>query len=291
MNYKAYNNLIARARDKSEPWRVACVIVGFMVAAFVGMFVYVVLFSVWMGENWVGQAQSYGSQPAQVVFLLLGFGVYWLALLPIIGVLQGRGLFDLTGPRNECTLQFLYALRGAFPVIVLFAMLFLVFEDVNRNLEFATWVYLLPVSLTLILLQTGAEELVFRGYLQSQIAAWGAPRWVWMLLPSVLFGLGHYNTDIFGDAAIWIVIWATIFGLLAADLTARAGTLGPAIAFHFINNCFAFLILGFPDYMGGLALYVTDAAARDLQYTLSRLPIELIATIMLYISVRIGIRR
>ena len=37
-------------------------------------------------------------------------------------------------------------------------------------------------------------------------------------------------------------IWAGAFGIAAADLTARCGTLGPAIALHFGNNLCAALI-------------------------------------------------
>ena len=66
------------------------------------------------------------------------------------------------------------------------------------------WLAFLPLALLGVLVQTGAEELVFRGYVQSHLAArFGAPL-VYMTVPSLLFGLAHYNPGELG-ANLWIV--------------------------------------------------------------------------------------
>jgi len=73
------------------------------------------------------------------------------------------------------------------------------------NLPLSQWLGLLPLTLAFLLIQVSAEELVFRGYLQSQLAALGLHRFVWIMIPSAIFGLLHYDPAVMGAAAPWIV--------------------------------------------------------------------------------------
>lgn len=84
-----------------------------------------------------------------------------------------------------------------------------------------------------------------------------------MGVPSILFAVGHYTPDMAGDNALLIALWACVFGLLTSDLTARAGTLGPAIALHFFNNIIALLFISLPDNLNGLALFTLPFDASD----------------------------
>ncbi|MFC3118697.1 type II CAAX prenyl endopeptidase Rce1 family protein [Jhaorihella thermophila] len=65
---------------------------------------------------------------------------------------------------------------------------------------------------------------------------------MWAVVPSVLFAAGHYVPAEAGPNAPLVAAWAGLFGLLMADLTARAGTLGPAIAVHMFNNITSLLL-------------------------------------------------
>jgi membrane protease YdiL (CAAX protease family) len=142
-----------------------------------------------------------------------------------------------------------------------------------------------------LLIQVSAEELLFRGYLQSQLAARGLHKSIWILLPSVLFGLLHYDPTVMGEAAPWIVIWTIGFGILAADLTARSGTLGPAIAFHFAVNFMAIALIGFGDYLGGLTLYIYPFSVTETERLMSYLPVDAIGMLLAYLSVRLALGR
>ena len=54
--------------------------------------------------------------------------------------------------------------------------------------------------------------------------------------------------------------WAFCFGLAASDLTARSGTLAPALALHLVNNARVFLFFGTEDGPdSGLALILLPA--------------------------------
>ena len=65
-------------------------------------------------------------------------------------------------------------------------------------------------------------------------------------------------------ANAWLVVGLTgLFGLIAADLTARSGTLGLAWGLHFANNFFALLIVAPQGALSGLALFTTPFSADD----------------------------
>ena len=105
------------------------------------------------------------------------------------------------------------------------------------------------------LLQTGAEELLFRGYLQSQLAARFSAKWVWLFVPSLLFGLLHYMPAETAGPGLLYVASTTLFGIIAADLTARTGSIGAAWGLHFANNCLAILVVVYLGAASGLGLY------------------------------------
>jgi membrane protease YdiL (CAAX protease family) len=119
------------------------------------------------------------------------------------------------------------------------------------------------IGVPLLLLQVTSEELVFRGYLQQQLAARFDSRWIWYVLPSVLFGFLHYDTEIMGSNAWIVVAHTTIFGMIAADVTARTGNLGAAIGLHFANNLFALTIISLDGSLSGLGLYKTAFHVSD----------------------------
>jgi membrane protease YdiL (CAAX protease family) len=107
-----------------------------------------------------------------------------------------------------------------------------------------------------VLIQTGAEEVLFRGYLQQQLAARFSSPMIWMVLPSALFAALHYQPEVMGDNT-WLMMGAVfVFALLAADLTAVTGTIGAAWAMHFVNNALAILVMATDGPLSGLALYI-----------------------------------
>ncbi|MCG7494637.1 CPBP family intramembrane glutamic endopeptidase [Thalassobius sp. Cn5-15] len=161
------------------------------------------------------------------------------------------------------------------------------------------WLTTLPLAMIALLIQTGAEEVVYRGYLQQQLAARFDHPAIWLMVPNLLFAAAHWDPT--GDlgAAQAYVIWAFFFGLAASDLTARSGTLGAAIGFHLANNTFAFLFFGTsgaPD--SGLALLLFPASdtllppsAQDSVFDAARLTVELLIIAILWLAARIAIKR
>lgn len=233
-----------------------------------------------------------GSTPRALWLLLANFLPLLIVLAVVLQMVHSRTLRTLVGPRTLLNLDFRRVLR---PLILLFLVVALIpargFLDPVRNMEFGAWLALVPVSLSLILLQVSTEELLFRGYLQSQLAAQFRSPLVWMVLPSILFGALHYDPLTFGPNALPLALWSALFGLAAADLTARAGNLGPAIALHLVNNVSALMITSTQGYWDGLALFVVPFGPGDVEMMRAVLPLEAMMILCSWLVARIAIRR
>jgi membrane protease YdiL (CAAX protease family) len=169
-----------------------------------------------------------------------------------------------------------------------------------RNL--AGWLLLLPVAGLAILIQVTTEEMVFRGYLQQQLACLSSSRWVWMVAPSVLFGAWHFSNGNSLAEALVYVFWASVLGLACADLTARTGTLGAAIGLHLATNFTAVMFFateGWP--MSGLALVLypyqdadvisAEIAAVTAPWMIISMLMASLSVFIIWLAARIAVRR
>jgi membrane protease YdiL (CAAX protease family) len=163
-------------------------------------------------------------------------------------------------------------------------------QQTRPGLPPGTWMLFLPTTLVVLLIQTGAEEIYFRGYFQSQLAARFRHPAIWLGVPSVAFGLGHYMPGVYGDNALAIALWSVGFGLAAADLTARAGNLGPAVALHFVNNLSAVAVISMSGDMSGLALRLLPFGPEDTQAIAALLPVDLAMILLSWLAARVALR-
>ena len=293
MSYDPYEALIAPARAKASLLRL---ILGLVITALLYMLLlslsWQVLLSV-MGEAWFEQTlQVPGpSSPSQMFVMLGSFGFLTAAVSFTVWSLHHHSPLLLIGDFARARAQFLRTMIRLFALATVVAVITSNSSTLVQNLPLSQWLGLLPLSLAFLLIQVSAEELVFRGYLQSQLAALGLHRIVWIVIPSVIFGLLHYDPAVMGAAAPWMVLSTTLFGVIAADLTARSGTLGPAIAFHFVWNFYSIIFCGFSDYLGGLAFFTYDFSIMDEERLISLMPYDAAFLLLAYLTVRIALRR
>ncbi|MBC7141614.1 MAG: CPBP family intramembrane metalloprotease, partial [Rhodobacteraceae bacterium] len=163
-------------------------------------------------------------------------------------------------------------------------------DAAHPGLGIGAFLTYLPFALPGILIQTGAEELVFRGYLQQQLAARFQSPLIWIGLPAALFAFGHYMPDDFGASAWGVALWAAMFGVLAADLTARTGNLGAALGFHFANNVAALLFVGIENNLDGLALWTLSVDLADPGTVFPALAVDFAAMITSWLLARLVLR-
>ena len=287
MSYKLHENLVNPARQKSGIFRLLLGLVILTLIYLVLLTALLFALKLTMGGVWVSNLRpGVVTSPGLTLTLLGSFSTMAIAVGAVVLILHHRSPTTLLGGLRPAFDQFCQSIRGLIPYLIIVILLVFSSQDMQPHLAIGTWLTLLPITLVLLMVQVGAEELVFRGYLQSQLAALNAPTFVWILLPSVAFGLLHYDPTTTGDLAPWIVLWAIFFGVAAADLTARYGTLGPAIAMHFVNNFAAITLMGVKDNLGGLNLYVYPFSISNTSKFTEMLPLETFALGLAYLSIR-----
>lgn len=292
--YAAHDRLIAPARPHPQLWRLA---VGLLLIAAVSFGLNSALSALlmaWDAPYWAAQLTSgQGNSPLPLLVLLGSFGFVTLGVFLAARLIQKRPGLSVIGPMRQAMRQFRVVLITLIALGVVLAVLppYSIGPPLIENLALGTWLTLLPLSLLAVLVQASAEEILFRGYVQQSLAARFSSPLVWMVLPSALFALGHYLPAQAGDNAVPIAIWAGLFGILMADLTARAGTLGPAIAVHVVNNVTALVFVSLPDSLSGLALYVVPFDMSDTEYLQDWLLVDFAMMIVTWLAARLAIRR
>jgi len=245
-----------------------------------------------------------GATPLSLLAQLATFGVIALALVVMVRQAHGRGFWSMVGPVRPTLRNIKIAGFAVFWLLVLQTILppWIVMADVASIRHIAAWAVWVIPAIAILLIQVGTEELYFRGYLQQQCAALSDKAWVWMGVPSLLFGLGHYLNGYGPADGVLYALWATMLGLACADLTARTGNIGAAIGLHLSNNIFAFMWVGEQDMpSSGLALFLYAPMDRSqFDYGLATLiepwvlPEVIILTLMIvvmWLAARIAIRR
>lgn len=293
--YAAHEALVRPARAKAQVWRLA---IGLILVAGVfllgNQFLHQTLFTLLGPDGYARLTGADGSvSQISVIFLLMTFGLLTIGVLVALKVAHVRGFGEVLGARELFRSQFWSVL---FVLVLLNIVLVLLppwdmGAPLVPNVPFTAWLVMLPVALLAVLVQVSAEEILFRGYLQQQFAGRFKSPLIWMLVPSALFGLGHYMPTEAAENANLIAIWAVVFGLLMADLTARAGTLGPAIAVHLVNNVIAIVFVSMPDSLSGLSLYVSPFSMDDTEWVRAWLPVEFAMMLVSWLAARLAIRR
>jgi len=254
MRTPEFNAYIAPARLYPQIWRLilGILLILFIYLGFMGL-VFWAGFIVTFPMGSLRWANAVLTVQGAVPTLIMLFTFTGMALGPIIAApaCHMRGPGTLFGPLDVTLRGFLTAAVLALTGFAIYGAVSLLFQPVVPNLAVKVWLQYLPYALPVLLIQTSAEELLFRGYLQQQLAVRFRSRAVWMLIPAALFSVGHYDAEM-GDTA-WLVVGVTfVFALIAADLVERTGSLGAAIGLHFANNVFALLLVSVKGTITGL---------------------------------------
>ncbi len=265
MQYIVQNDYVAPARARAQIWRILLGLV--MVLATYALGIGLIFGGIFLltgpggAERWITEMIE-ATGPTGTLLLLATFIGMAIGPMIAVAVFHNRPVWSLFGPLPRVARHFAIALVVC---AVAYGLSFLLPRDmtITPNLDRPLWLSFLPLALVGVLVQTGAEEILFRGYLQQQMAARFRSPLMWMVLPALLFASLHYQPDIMGDNALYIVGAAGLFGLLAADLTARTGSIGAAWGFHFANNVVAILLVSLDGPLSGLALYTAPLSAAS----------------------------
>ncbi len=285
----AFEAFVAPARTHPEIWRIVLGLV-------VGVIVYVlgtIALIVGAGLMVFGTADEAayilvdGDTPVAMLVLLSTFLCMGLGAVAAAGA-HRRGLASLIGPFRPACRNFSRAIIGCVVVYLVSGAVVGVIAGLETmpNLPWQTWLFYMPLALPLLLVQTGSEELFFRGYLMQSLAArFSSPR-IWMGLPTVLFGLAHTRMDIAPVLTVLLICATGLFGLVAADLTRKTGNLGAAIGFHFANNFFAIFLVAIAGELSGLSLYLAPFTMEDVDILVPLIAIDMLTVVMVWVLLR-----
>jgi membrane protease YdiL (CAAX protease family) len=135
---------------------------------------------------------------------------------------------------------------GAFTAIGHFTGL----SPVNTNFDAGRFAIYALVSLIFIPLQSGTEEIVFRGYLNQGFTHILKNKWIAFIITSILFASMHLsNPEALKGAEDGILLLTMssyfFFGFIACIMVWMDDGLESAIGFHAGNNCFAAIFVNY----------------------------------------------
>jgi uncharacterized protein len=153
-----------------------------------------------------------------------------------------------------------------------FSLISLVFGigDLILNWDSYTWSWsatkflpFLIVALTLLPIQTTAEELFFRGWLQQWLDNGKKKQWTISFIGGFLFALPHMaNPEVAGNQLFFPIISYGSVGFMLAWVTYRDKTLEMAIGAHFANNFLSSLVVSTEDSaIPSVSLFTTPEVA------------------------------
>ena len=264
-----FEEYAACAGPYCEPWRTA---LGVLLIASIyagggyllGILAIYIAESIQIGAGYVLVFEmALGSTPRAVLISLLLIALILPSLWLVLKFLHHRSVLSLIASTGK--VHWNHYLRAVIFVLVFSAITSLPVyfnAEFTQQLSLAEWLPWLAPALLMLFLQTTTEELVFRGYLMQQLAAHFHSRWIWWVLPAVIFGAIHYS-PLHGENS-WLIVGATILtGLILGDITARFGDLSIAMGLHFANNLTVILLLGVPGQISGLSLFLHDFNIQD----------------------------
>lgn len=258
-----FQAFISHAQSRPQLWRFllcSALAIAIYLAFTVGLFATV--FAVTSGRlPTVDVAQA--TTRFSAGFLLFSFSGALIGLTLSLWLFYRRGLASLMGPIRQSSQDFLRAAGTFTAVSCVLGVPLILISGTSPNQSFASVLMFLPLVAALVLLQTGAEELFFRGFVLQHLAARFQSPWVWLILPSALFGILHYDGTISPDRAFGIVAMITLTGILWSDLTRLTGNIGAALGWHFANNLLIATFIGFNDYFNGFSLRVLNFGYAD----------------------------
>ena len=276
----ALAHFIAPARARPALWRL---LLGLMLV--VGVYAATVIAAFALAPVMTNDLAWAGTTPLSMSLMMGTFAGAVVGVFLAVRLLHARAPATLFGPRRRVMRDFGLAL-AVFGVaqglnLCLWALVFDA-APVNRLSHVLSW---LPWAALIVLIQTGAEELVFRGYILQQLAARFRSPVIWFALPPVLFAVLHWDPATNGSLNLAVVVMIGVTGLAWADLTRISGSIGASWGWHFANNAFLMIVLGNAGQMDAFVAFSTPYAITDMP------PLPIVADLVTQVAIWIVLRR
>ncbi len=193
--------------------------------------------------------------PFNYAFLLLSFASAILGVFIMQKTIHKRTFVSLlTAAGHFRWKRALFAALLTFGLYALFA-----FIGQTTQLSELEWVFnperffaFAIVTLLLIPIQSGAEEIVFRGYLNQAFGHFIKHKWIVFIITSALFAAMHLSNpeSVSGSekgAAMHLLVMSSyfLFGLMLSVIIYLDAGIEAAIGIHAANNIFAAMVINY----------------------------------------------
>lgn len=187
--------------------------------------------------------------------MLLSFAGIWIGVWLALGLVHEDRLGNVLGASGR--LSWRDFAKGVVAVVLTSllseVLIYAIRPEFTRSpLELSAWLLALAPMVLLCLLQTSAEEVLFRGYLMRGLANRFRSPWLWSVLPGLGFLLIHFTPGVTPRDMAMILLTIGALTVLLVMLVYVTGNLGASMGVHMGNNLVAFLFVGHQD---GLAYY------------------------------------
>ncbi len=207
--------------------------------------------------------------PVSVILQLATFAGIWPATWAALKLLHGQPFGTLLSPEGRMRWGDFgrgLLLAAGFWVITIVVGLAVVGAPTRTDLALSAWAMALAPLAVMVFFQASAEELIFRGYILQQLAArWRNPL-VWAALPAFLFGLAHFSSGAQLGIGWHYVAVTLLFGLAAAALVWRTGSLAAAMGLHTGMNLFSLSGVGVEGVIEGTQLFLYDTSVAKILF-------------------------
>jgi membrane protease YdiL (CAAX protease family) len=135
-------------------------------------------------------------------------------------------------------------------------------ESYKLNFNLEKFLPYLLIAATLIPIQTSAEEVFFRGWIQQRLENGRRSIWLVSILGGALFALPHLaNPEVNGEL-IYALLGYGATGFMFAWVSFRDRSIGIALGAHTINNIMAALVVTSEDSaLPSVSVWTTPAVA------------------------------
>ncbi|WID97347.1 CPBP family intramembrane metalloprotease [Bosea vestrisii] len=274
----------AARNGKNALWRIVLAIAfiaivwfaAFLVLLYAGVAIILARKGYWpFGFDEVLEAFDYEAliaEPIGTVVFLLSIASLWIGVWLVLKLIHGRSIRDLFGiDRRLYWPDFARSTIVTLVVGVALGPIALLIDPtvVRGSISLSDWVAAVPLLLVALFLQTSAEEVAFRGYLQQVLAVRFATPIIWLALPAALFTLLHWQAD-----ATTAMNLAGLFVVLGVSLSMTwllmaSGNLAAAMGMHFGNNIGVVMLFSHQPELGAAALF-TGRSILDPNWTVAQ---------------------
>ncbi len=187
------------------------------------------------------------SQNALLVLMMIPFVVGLLFLIWMVKVLHKRSFSDTTTGASRFRWKRFFKGFGLWfllSCLILTISYLWMPESLVWNFQPGQFAILILISLIFIPLQTGFEEVLFRGYLLQGFQLLTKNKWVAVVITGVLFGLLHIANPEVAEFGLELAMSQyVLFGILFGFMTVMDNGLELAWGAHAANNIFLSLFV------------------------------------------------